>query len=76
MAKALRLWTIDNANGPLEPWLAQTRDGSAAVAQDDEETPQIQLVEQRFITVRKRWLDAFALGRATPLCGGCYRATI
>ncbi len=60
----------------LEPWAAQTRDRSATVTQDDKEAPQIQLVEQRLVTVWERWPDAFALGRTIPLCGSRYRATI
>jgi hypothetical protein len=54
VTEACRLWTIDHANGALESWTTQTRDGSIAITQDDKEAPETQLVEESLVAVWER----------------------
>jgi len=66
MARALRSWQIDDANGPLQEWLLQARRSLFSLVQTKEKIRNIRLVEKCLVTPGQRGPDILAFSRDYP----------
>src|SRR5918999_3269278 len=70
MAYTLRIRTIDNADGALEPRLAQARCRRVPFMQDNHEARHFRVMKCQLIATWKRRTDILAFGQRPPIRGG------